>query len=55
MGIQVKVTGCMRGAPVLELPTMVEDSGSEEEAITPASRKRGFKSGKMCTADTTVL
>ena len=45
----------MKGASVLELPTTDEDFGFEDEVTTPAQRKRGLKSGKIRTADTTVL
>ena len=40
---------------MLEIPTTEEDSRSEKEEITPAPTKRGLKSGKIRTADTTVL
>ena len=53
--VWVKVASHMIGVPVLELPTMDEDSGLEEEETTPAPRKRGLKSGKILTAHTTVL
>ena len=45
----------MRGIPMLELPTTDEDCGSEEDEATLAPRKRDLKSGKVQTADTTVL
>ena len=53
--IWVKVASHMRGAPVLELPTTDADFGPEEEVTTSAPRKGGRKSGKIGTADTTVL
>ena len=53
--IWAKVASHMRDAPVLELPIMGEDPGSEEEVITPAPRKRNLKSGKIQTTNTTVL
>ena len=40
----MKVASHMRGAPVLQLPTMDNNSGSEEEANTPVPRNRGLKS-----------
>ena len=54
--VWVRVASHLKGDPALILPTTDEDSGSEgEEATTPALRMKGLKSGKICTADTTVL
>ena len=53
--VRTKVASHMRSGPVLQLPITNEDSGSEEKATTPAPRKWVLKSGKIHTADTTVL
>ena len=52
--VQEKVASWMRGAPVLELAITDEDSRSEEGA-NPATKMRALKTGKLQTADTTIL
>ena len=37
--VHAKVASCMRGSLVLQLPTMDDNSGSDDEATTPAPRK----------------
>ena len=53
--VRVKVASHMRGAPVLQLPTMNDNSRSKEQVTTPAPRRRGLNSGMIHTADTTVF
>ena len=48
----VRVTRHPRVAPALGLPTTDDDTESEEEVTTPAPRRKGLKSDKICTADT---
>ena len=52
--VWAKVTMHLRGAPARDLHTTDDNSGSDEEVTTPAPKRRGLKSGKVCTMDTTV-
>ena len=51
--VKAKVAIQMRSTPVMNLVTF-DELDSKEEAL-PAPRKRGLKSGKLSTADTSVL
>ena len=53
--VQANMASHMRGAPVMELHTMNEDSRSDEEVTTPTPKKSALKSAKIRTTDTTVL
>ena len=53
--VLARVTSCLRVTSALDLPTMDDELGSEEEVTTPAPKRKGLTLSKICTADTTVL
>ena len=45
----------LRGALAVFLPMMDEESGSDDEVPAQTYRKAKGKTGKLCTADTTII
>ena len=53
--VRERLASCLRGAQTMFMQTTDDDSVSNEEAATPAQRKKGIKSGMLHMADTLVL
>ena len=47
--VRARVASCLRGAPALNCLTTDDDSGSDKEVNPLICRRKGLKSGKICT------